>query len=81
MIIPIGTIMPDVTTARDFGALIRSARKRAGLTLIECAGANGVGVRFLSELERGKETAALGLALRIARSLGLQIRISAPEGE
>ena len=71
----------DVTTAGDFGSLIRTARKRAGLTLVECAGANGVGVRFLSELERGKETAALGLALRVARSLGIRIRASLPEAE
>lgn len=71
----------DVTTARDFGSLIRMARKRAGLTLVECAGANGVGVRFLSELERGKETAALGLALRVAGSLGIRIRVSLPEAE
>ena len=73
--------MLDLTNARDFGSLIRAARKRAGLTLLECAGANGVGVRFLSELERGKETAALGLALRVARSLGIRIRVSLPEGE
>jgi len=70
-----------LTTAREFGELIRTARKRAGLTLVECAGANGVGVRFLSELERGKETASLGLALRVARSLGLRIRVSPPEAE
>lgn len=66
----------SVTSARELGAILREARKRAGLTLVECAGANGVGVRFLSELERGKETAALGLALRIARSLGVEIRVS-----
>jgi transcriptional regulator with XRE-family HTH domain len=62
-----------ISTARDLGRAIRAARKRAGLTLIECAGSNGVGVRFLSELERGKETAAVGLALRVARSLGLEL--------
>jgi HTH-type transcriptional regulator/antitoxin HipB len=60
----------------DLGKLLRSARKRAGLTLVECAGANGVGVRFLSELERGKETASLGLALRVARSLGVELFVS-----
>ena len=69
----------DVTTARDFGSSLRAARKRAGLTLVECAGANGVGVRFLSELERGKATAELGLALRVARSLGIRIRVTLPE--
>ena len=65
-----------VTTAGELGALIREARKRAGLTLAECAGVNGVGIRFLSELERGKETAKLGLALRVAASLGIRLRAS-----
>ena len=70
-----------ILTARDFGALVRRARKNAGLTLVECAGANGVGVRFLSELERGKETAEMGLALRVARSLGIELRAIPPKGE
>jgi len=68
-----------IASARDLGAVIRAARKRAGLTLAECAGANGVGVRFLSELERGKESAALGLALRVARSLGVELSASSPK--
>jgi transcriptional regulator with XRE-family HTH domain len=68
--------MATVTTAQELGAIIRAARKQLGLTLAECAGANGVGVRFLSELERGKETAELGLALRVARSLAVRIDAS-----
>jgi HTH-type transcriptional regulator/antitoxin HipB len=65
-----------IITAHELGALIREARKRAGLTLAECAGVNGVGIRFLSELERGKETAKLGLALRVAASLGIRLHAS-----
>ena len=76
---PYGTVQP-ITTAEDFGKAIRAARKRLGLTLAECAGANGVGMRFLSELERGKETAELGLALRVAASLGLSLRVGNDEG-
>jgi transcriptional regulator with XRE-family HTH domain len=67
-------------TTKDLGRAIRAARKRSGLTLVQCAGANGVGVRFLSELERGKETAAVGLALRVARSLGLELVLNEPKG-
>jgi transcriptional regulator with XRE-family HTH domain len=63
----------QITSARELGSYIREARKRAGLTLAECAGVNGVGIRFLSELERGKETAELGLALRVAASLGIRL--------
>jgi len=68
--------MDNLTTPRDLGALIRLARKKAGMTLAECAGVNGVGIRFLSELERGKESAKLGLALRVAASLGIRLHAS-----
>jgi HTH-type transcriptional regulator / antitoxin HipB len=66
--------MEPIQTPEDFGRVVRAARKRAGLTLVECAGANGVGVRFLSELERGKATASLGKALRVAASLGVRLQ-------
>ena len=57
----------------DIGQAIRASRKQQGLTLVECAAANGVSVRFLSELERGKPGASIGAALKIARSVGLQL--------
>jgi transcriptional regulator with XRE-family HTH domain len=57
----------------DLGQAIRGARKRQGLTLVNCAAANGVSVRFLSELERGKPGASIGAALKIARSVGLRL--------
>jgi len=57
----------------DLGQAIRAARKKQRLTLTRCAAANGVSVRFLSELERGKPGASLGAALKLARSVGLRI--------
>ena len=35
----------------------------------------GVGVRFLSELERGKSTLQLGLAIHILQLFGFELRI------
>lgn len=63
----------NVQTPADIGQAIRAARKRQGLTLAHCAAANGVSMRFLSELERGKPGASIGAAFKIARSLGLQL--------
>lgn len=65
----------NVRTPADIGQAIRTARKRQGLTLAHCAAANGVSIRFLSELERGKPGASIGAALKIARSLGLQVLV------
>jgi transcriptional regulator with XRE-family HTH domain len=72
--------MATIVTATDLGRAIRDARRKLGMTLVQCAGANGVGVRFLSELERGKETAALGLALRVATSVGIRLQFTDERG-
>lgn len=47
--------------------------------LVEAAGLSGVGIRFLSELERGKPTAALGKALTVLERMGLELWV-APRG-
>lgn len=44
----------------------------------QLAGAAGVGVRFLSELERGKTTVQLGKALDVLWALGCSVRIVPP---
>jgi len=64
-----------ISIPADLGQAIRAARKKQGLTLVRCAAANGVSVRFLSELERGKPGASIGAALKIARSVGLRLAI------
>ena len=58
------------------GAAIRSQRKRLGLTQQELADACGCSIMYLSNLERGKETAELGSALRIVNLLGLDMTLS-----
>lgn len=68
-----------IDNAADFGAALRQRRKQLGHTQAEAAALCRVGVRFLSELERGKPTAEIGRALKVARRLGLQIR-AVPRG-
>ena len=41
------------------GEIIRSYRKDYNLTQLECAKRAGVGLRFLKELEHGKQTVRL----------------------
>ncbi|HKT46210.1 MAG TPA: hypothetical protein VJP87_01675 [Candidatus Acidoferrales bacterium] len=66
----------NIQTPADIGQAIRAARKKQRLTLAQCAAANGVSMRFLSELERGKPGASIGATLKITRSLGLQLIIA-----
>ena len=67
------TLTPD-----DIGRVVRSARKAAGLRQDELAGAAGVGLRFLGELERGKPTAQIGKALQVLRALGCSFEVAPP---
>jgi HTH-type transcriptional regulator / antitoxin HipB len=69
--------MNKVSNAKELGALVRQRRKEAGLTLKDAAGMAGVGIRFLSELERGKPTLQLGLAIEVLQLFGLEIHVRA----
>ena len=66
----------QIKNSRELGALIRAFRKNQHLTLETVSGMTNVSMRFLSELERGKETAELGKALAILNQLGLKIIIT-----
>ena len=67
-------------TPEQIGRLIRDTRKLQGLHQDELAAAAGVGLRFLVELEAGKETAQLGKTLDVLAALGCAIDIDSPEG-
>ena len=62
-----------IKSSIDFGNEIRGARKALKLTQPQLAGAAGVGVRFIVELEHGKPTCQLDKALRVAVMLGMKI--------
>jgi y4mF family transcriptional regulator len=70
----------SVSTPEELGAALRQIRKARGLRLEDLALAAGVGVRFVSELERGKPTVRLAETLRVASALGAQIVLEDPSG-
>lgn len=67
--------MTKVNNAKELAAIVRQRRKEAGLTLKEAAGLAGVGIRFLSELERGKPTLQLGLVIEVLQLFGLELYV------
>ena len=81
--LPIGKNVPPhygvVRRPEELGAIMRAHRKRRHLTLEETASVGGTGIRFLSELERGKATAQLGKTLETLRLLGLEV-VVVPRG-
>lgn len=65
----------SVRSARDLGECVRAKRRQLRATQAEVADLAGVGVRFLSELERGKESAEIGKVLQVLRALGLDVAV------
>ena len=65
-------------TTDEPGRIIRAERRAQGLRQDQLAGAAGVGVRFLSELECGKTTARVGKVLAVLAALGCKVRIEPP---
>ena len=68
--------MSAVKDSSTLGAMIRAERKRQRLTQEQLAAVAGVGVRFVRELESGKENCRIGLALTVMQTLGLTISVT-----
>lgn len=62
-------------TPRELGAVIRQARLDARMSQQDLAARAGVSRPWLSELEKGKRTAEIGLVLRLLAAAGLSMQI------
>lgn len=65
-------------TAAEIGEIVRTTRKSSGLRQDELAGAAGVGLRFIVDLEAGKPTAQIGKTLQVLAALGCSLDITPP---
>ncbi len=62
-------------TTLEIGARIREIRKSQGISQEMLAGLAGTGQRYISELERGKETIRVREMLRVLDALGCGLYI------
>ncbi len=65
-------------TPQDIGRLIREIRKDLGVTQKKLALTSSTGLRFIIELEKGKETAEIGKVLTVLQTLGIQLTLTPP---
>lgn len=65
-------------TPAEIGDIVRTTRKAQGLRQDELAGAAGVGLRFIVDLEAGKPTAQIGKTLQVLAALGCSFDITPP---
>lgn len=66
--------------AKTAGGLVKRRRKELGMNQRELALVSGTGVRFISDLENGKETCALGKTLAVLGNLGLEVQFTPKAG-
>ncbi|MCP3468339.1 helix-turn-helix transcriptional regulator [Bradyrhizobium sp. CCGUVB23] len=62
-----------IATTTELGELIRARRTSLGLRQQDVALTANVGVRFIVDIENGKETSQVGLVLRLLQALGIRL--------
>jgi len=70
-----------VRNVGDIGGAIRAKRTAIGMRQEQLAALAGVGPRFLSEIENGKESAEVGKVLHVLHRLGLEVSIRPRGGD
>ena len=60
---------------KTLGRMLRSRRKALGLTQQEAGDEAGVGIVFVSQVERGKETAEIGKVFSLIAALGFDVEL------
>ncbi|MDR3125133.1 MAG: helix-turn-helix transcriptional regulator [Endomicrobium sp.] len=68
-----------ITKPNEIGKIIKELRVRQKINQSQLAAVAGVGVRFIVDLEKGKETASLGKTLKVISMLGIEINLKIPE--
>ena len=67
-----------IHSSKELGKTIRDLRRSQGVTQAQLAGLSNTGVRFISDLENGKETCQTGKMLHVLAILGVDIVIKSP---
>lgn len=67
-------------TTELFGERVKQRRKELGMNQADLALVSGTGVRFISDLENGKETCELGKALKVLANLGIDLTFQPRNG-
>ena len=69
-----------IKTTKDIAILIKTERKKQNLTQTELAGLCNVGLRFIVDIEKAKETCQIGKVLKVLDVLGININVEEQYG-
>jgi len=68
----------ELQSCEAVGKRIRELRRAQGITQAQLAGLANTGIRFIGDLENGKETCHIGKMLRVLSALGVGMYIYSP---
>lgn len=71
--------MKNIKNIIDIGRRIKEIRKGQHVSQMTLAGLAGTGARYISELERGKETARIRELLKLLDALGAGLYVMTPQ--
>lgn len=74
------TSQQAIRTSAEWGALVRQRRQSLNLKQDDVAGLGNTGTRFVSDIERGKPTVQLQMALDLLDLLGLEVVVQSKSG-
>ena len=67
-----------IQNTANLGRKVRELRRAQKITQAQLAGLANTGIRFISDLENGKETCHIGKVLRVIETLGVDMLIRNP---
>ena len=68
----------ELTNASQLAEIVRRERKRQKVSQIRLSQLADVGIRFVRDLEDGKETVRLDKVLAVLETLGIAVELSSP---
>ncbi len=71
----------NAQTSKEIGAAVRSRRRELQVTQKDLALTCGTGLRFIIDLEKGKETCQIGKVLQVLQALGLKLQITSSSAD
>ena len=67
-----------IQNCEALGKRIRALRRAQKITQAQLAGLANTGIRFIGDLENGKETCHIGKMLRVLAALGVEMLVRDP---
>ena len=71
--------MTTIENTRDIAFAVKKVRKAQKITQTELAQLSSVGLRFVCDVERGKESVHAGKLLAVLATLGIAVKLDIPE--